>query len=133
MLRTNCKAARERIRAYIMDHVEDSDTGHTPNTFDEAALMVWDAFNDEYMAIPEQRRYNLHCHKTWEACFVAWCSGLPSMLDTSYYLHSAVKDLGDLLMETEEERARFSETEAESLLSRLIYREVSNAVSAIRA
>ena len=128
MLRTNSKKARENLRAYILDHTEDNDTGYTPSTFSEAAHMVWDAFNREYMSDDDQRRYNLHVHKTWQDCFVAWCSGLPSMLDTSYYLHSAVKDLGDVLEESEEERARFSETEAETLLSRLIYREITSVV-----
>lgn len=128
MLRTNSKKARENLRAYILDHTEDNDTGYTPSTFSEAAHMVWDTFNAEYMASDNQRRYNLHVHKTWQDCFVAWCSGLPSMLDTSYYLHSAVKDLGDVLEESEEERARFSETEAETLLSRLIYREITSVV-----
>lgn len=128
MLRTNSKKARENLRAYILDHTEDNDTGYTPSTFSEAAHMVWDTFNAEYMASDNQRRYNLHVYKTWQDCFVAWCSGLPSMLDTSYYLHSAVKDLGDVLEESEEERARFSETEAETLLSRLIYREITSVV-----
>ena len=128
MLRTNSKKARENLRAYILDHVEDCDTGYTPATFEEAARMVWSAFNDEYMASDNQRRYNIHVCKTWQGAFVSWCSGLPSMLDTSYYLHSAVKDLGDILEETEEERARFSETEAEDLLSRLIYREITKVL-----
>lgn len=128
MLRTNSKKARENLRAYILDHVEDCDTGYTPSTFSEAAHMVWDTFNAEYMASDNQRRYNLRVYKTWQGAFVSWCSGLPSMLDTSYYLHSAVKDLGNILEESEEERARFSETEAETLLSRLIYREITSVV-----
>ena len=90
--------------------------------------MVWYAFNAEYMASDSQRRYNLHVYKTCQGAFVSWCSGLPSMLDTSYYLHRAVKDLGDILEESEEERARFSETEAETLLSRRIYREITSVI-----
>ena len=129
MLKTNSKAAREAIRNFIMDHTEDADTGRTPETFNEEAHMIWDTFMDEYMRDESQRRYELRMHKTWENCFEGWCSGLPSMIDTaSYYLHSAVKILGDLLEETPAERARFSECEAESMLSRLIYREVRREI-----
>lgn len=129
MLRTNSRRALDNLRAYIVDHTEDADTGYIPSSFDEAARMIWDAFNAEYMGNESQRRYNLRTCGSWQGAFVAWCSGLPSTLDTSYYLHSATEDLGAILEETEEERARYSETEAEDLLSRLIYREVSKAVS----
>lgn len=120
----NLKKDREAIRNFIMEHTEDADTGHTPETFNEAAHMIWDTFMDEYMS-GSSMTYHLRQLKTWQNCFEGWCQGLPSMIDTaSYYLHSAVEVLGDLLEETPEERARFSECEAEHMLSYLIYREI---------
>lgn len=44
-----------------------------------------------------------------------------------YYNRSAVDDLGEILEETDEEKAKYSEQQAEELLSRLIYREMEEA------
>lgn len=50
---------------------------------------------------------------------------MPSILDTCYYYNrSAVDDLGAILEETAEEKARYSEAQAETLLTSLIYREL---------
>ena len=57
--------------------------------------------------------------------FTDWAQGLPSILDTCYYYNrSAVDDLGAILEETAEEKARYSEQNAEQLLTALIYREL---------
>lgn len=40
-----------------------------------------------------------------------------------------MKDLGDILEETEEERAKYTEMQAEEMLTRLIYREMEDAWS----
>ena len=64
------------------------------------------------------------------AAFTDWCQGLPSVLDTCYYYNrSAVEDLGAILEETAEEKARFSEPEAERRLTWLIYRELSKGAA----
>ena len=51
-------------------------------------------------------------------------SDLPTVLDRSYYLNSAVEMLGDILEETSAERAKYTEEQAERLFSYLIYNEV---------
>lgn len=52
------------------------------------------------------------------------------ILDTCYYYNrSAVDDLGAILEETEEEKARFTEQEAEQLLTDLIYRELTKGAA----
>lgn len=57
--------------------------------------------------------------------FTDWAQGLPSILDTCYYYNrSAVDDLGAILEETAEEKARYSEQNAEQLLTALIYKEL---------
>ena len=50
---------------------------------------------------------------------------MPSVLDTCYYYNrSAVVDLGKILDETPEEMSRFTESQAEKLLTDLIYKEL---------
>lgn len=57
--------------------------------------------------------------------FEEWAAGLPSILDTCYYYNrSAVDDLGAILEETDSEKARYSEQQAETRLTYLIYREL---------
>lgn len=64
-------------------------------------------------------------HGSEAAAFADWCAGLPSVLDTLYfYNRSAVDDLGAILEETEQEKTRYTEQQAEQLLTSLIYREL---------
>ena len=123
MLRT--KKAIENIRAYIMDkftpenYIEDP-----PEDFPRVAAFILDTFRKEKMS---DFRYR-DCNEF--AAFTDWCSGLPSVLDTCYYYNrSAVEDLGAILEETAEEKARFSEPEAERRLTWLIYRELSKGAA----
>lgn len=119
MLRTNSKQARENIRNYITDYVNFNGYDvKAPLDFAGIAAAVLDIFRSEY-------RYSIPRHANEQEAFVDWCSGLPSVLDCCYfYNRSAVDDLGEILEETEEEKARFDESAAENLLSRLIYREL---------
>ena len=82
-------------------------------TFEERAAFILYVFRMEESTLPTQQG------------FIDWCAGLPSILDTCYYYNrSAIKDLGDILEQTEEERAKYTESDAERLLSILIYREL---------
>lgn len=120
MLRTNSKKARENVRAYIMEHfTPENYTDNPPQDWPGVAAFILDTFRSEkppigsYTRMSEQER------------FTDWASGLPSVLDTCYYYNrSAVNDLGAILEETESEKARFDEPQAESLLTNLIYREL---------
>lgn len=123
MLKSNCKKALDNLRGYI---VRNTDTDNypeleAPKTFADASRIIIDVFYDEYM-----KGYNLNRNR--QECFVDWLAGLPSVFDSCYYYNrSAVDDLGAILEETEEEKARYSEQEASEMLSRLIYREVSKS------
>lgn len=119
MLRTNSKKAIENIRAYIMEGFNGDNYGiETPETFSEVARLIYNAFADEHL-------YGYNRTRNRQEVFVEWCAGLPSILDTCYYYNrSAVEDLGNILEETEEERNRYTEADAEEMLSRLIYREI---------
>ena len=123
MLRTNSKQAITNIRAYIINGFNGENYGiETPDTFEEVAKFIYNTFADEYLCEYNRRRSE-------QEVFIEWCSGLPSVIDTCYYYNrSAVEDLGDILEETEEERNRYTEQDAERLLSCLIYREIRKAV-----
>ena len=127
MLRTNSKKANENIRAYIMDNfAPENYTGNPPKDFPGVAAFILDTFRTE-------RKHILNCdyYRAIEfAVFTDWCKGLPSVLDTCYYYNrSAVDDLGRILEETAEEKARFTEPEAERRLTWLIYRELSKGAA----
>lgn len=118
MIKSNSKKARENIRAYILNNFDPESYGHDKSefeTFEAAAAFILETFRSEkrYERGPEA------------AIFADWCAGLPSVIDTCYYYNrSAVEDLGAILEETEAERNRYSEADAEKLLTSLIYREL---------
>ena len=123
MLRT--KKANENIRAYIMDNfTPENYTDNPPKDFPRVAAFILDTFRKEKMS---DFRYH-DCNEF--AAFTDWCQGLPYVLNTCYYYNrSAVDDLGAILEETAEEKARYSEQEAERRLTWLIYRELSKGAA----
>ena len=125
MLKTNSKKARENIREYIRECFDPSnyEIDPTPETWEEIARCIMDTFHEEkFYSIENIRRLNLSEYDV----FQEWTQGLPSILDTCYwYNRPAVGDLGNILEETEEEKARFDEESACVLLTKLIYRELT--------
>ena len=124
MLKTNSKKAVENIRTYILNNYTP-EAYSLPETTDfrTAAKEIYRYFyiekhdNAEWGRVPEA------------VIFADWCGGLPTVFDTCYYYNrSAVDDLGAILEETEAEKALYSESEAESLLTKLIYREIKKEV-----
>lgn len=128
MLRTNTKKAAANIRAYIMDgFTPEGYTDNPPQEFPEVAAFILDTFRNEKYNLPQDFRYYHGCERL---AFRDWCAGLAGVLDTCYYYNrSAVDDLGAILEETEEEKARFTEQEAEQLLTNLIYRELTKGAA----
>lgn len=131
MLRTNTKKAIENIRAYIMDNfAPEGYTDNPPEDFTGAAAFILDVFRTEKFRLPQDMRYY---HGDEFAAFAGWCQGLPSVMDTCYYYNrSAVDDLGRILEETAEEKARFGEAEAGQRLTWLLYRELKKGESAAK-
>ena len=148
-LRTNSKKARENIRAYILNNLDlddlrlqlvvealrknkalDAYKSSLPrvDVFSIAAREIDDAFYLE----------KLHFNKEYQAgrlnraaLFRDWCAGLPGILDTCYYYNrSALKDVQNILEQTDAEASRFTESQAEELLSALIFREIEKVVRA---
>lgn len=123
MLRINSKKAAENIRAYIVDNfTPENYTDNPPQEWPEIAAFILATFRSEKYRYPQNVRYY---HGSEQAAFADWCAGLPSVLDTLYFCNrSAVDDLGAILEETEQEKARYTERQAEELLTSLIYREL---------
>lgn len=123
MLKSNSKKARENIRAYIIDHFTPENYTETPPTDPrEIFKFAFNCFISEKYSTKEDHSYY---RNNEQAAFRDWCAGLPSVLDTCYfYNRSAVDDLGDILEETETERAQFAESMAENILTMLIYNEI---------
>lgn len=124
MLKTNTKKAKENIKNYIM-YIYDETTDYSncgidtnKKDYEEIKETIRKIYDLEIGHFRNNQigRYN---------AFKEWCQGLPSIIDTCYYYNrSAIKDLGDILEETEEERNKFTEEQAEEKLTYLIYREV---------
>ena len=130
MLKTNTKKAIENIRKYIVDNFNGYEDGNSERikelaeedlneNFPQLARYINNAFYWEYVHYDTRRNIS-----TFEL-FKEWAQGLPSVLNCDYYCNrSAVTDLGDILEETEQERNKYSESDAEDMLTRLIYREL---------
>lgn len=120
MLRSTNRKARENIRLYIVDNfTPENYTDNPPQEWPQIAAFILDIFQSEkppigsYTRMSEQER------------FTDWAQGLPSVLDCCYYCNrSAVDDLAAILEETDSEKAQYSEQQAESLLTYLLYREL---------
>ena len=123
MLKTNSKKARENIQQYIIDKfTPENYTDEKIEGFENIARFIIDTFRSEKYSSKQDFKYY---HNNEAAAFADWCAGLASVLDTCYYYNrSAVDDVAGILEETETEKSRFSEPEAEKLLTALIYREL---------
>lgn len=127
MLKTNSKKARENIRAYIMDNYDGTGYNNAPsgNTFDEVATFIYNTFKSEKFY---SDNYCLRNKISELESFIDWCGGLPSILDTCYYYNrSALDDLANILEETDAEKAKYTEQQAEKMLSCLIFREIERS------
>ena len=123
MLRTNSKEVKEKVKNWIINNFDWSNyEGYytKPKTYEEIketiALICW-----------HEKSYQvLRLHDSLQNMFIEWCQGLPSLIDTaSYYCHGSAVDLvGDILEQTKEERAKYSEVEAEKLMTHLIFKEI---------
>lgn len=127
MLRTNSRKAKDNLRNYILDNFTPEDyTDNPPEEFAEVAAFIYEAFKNEKYSIPQDFQYYKHNEY---AAFADWAAGLPGVLDTCYfYSRSAVDDLAKILEDTEAERQRYTETQAENLLTYLIYREITGVL-----
>ena len=129
MLRTNSKAAKANIIEYIkqdQDYIEES-YNYTPENDNELLASVFGIFLSEKTYELQRNNYINQFE-----IFKSWAQGLAlGGLFCYYYNRSAVDDLGNILEETEEERNKYSEAQAEEMLTKLIYREIVKAYNNI--
>lgn len=126
MLKTNSKQVKEKIREYILEHFKEY------YYQDNKKYIQQDLTNDDqiFLFIIEtiKHEYNHEIKKNYNyltfKVFKEYCQGLPSILDCDYYCHSAITLLGDILEQTQEERNKYTESQAEELMTKLLYNEL---------
>lgn len=123
MYRTNSKFVKIAVRNYIFEHASFEGYDQQPAnaaSFHDVAHTIRDIFRAEF-------RYNRTPSEY--AGLIDWMRGLPSALDTTPILYrgSALDVVGSWLDQTETERSKYTETQAEDLALHLIARELLNA------
>ena len=114
MLKTNCKVVRERIRNYLMDTYDIERSGKTANNWQEFKDILNNIIYNEVIR-GDSTKQNIYEYYKY------WAQADPLL----YYIDgSAINLLGDILEETEEERNKYSYTQAEDMLTYLITREL---------
>ena len=124
MNRTNSKAVKIAVRNYIFDHADfegyDQQPAN-PASFRDVAQTIVQIFRSEF-------RYNRMPSEY--AGLIGWMRGLPTALDTCPILYrgSALALVGSWLDQTEAERSKYTEQQAEDLALHLIARELLAAI-----
>lgn len=136
MLKSNCKKAKENIRLYILknfdpEYVEEENQAEADSlelnleNFKKIAQYIVTDFKRAKQY--KLKRYN---YRPIFEIFTDWMQGLPGIIDSCYYYNrSAVEDVKNILEETDAEASRYTEEEAEKLLTHLIFRELNAAYS----
>lgn len=130
MLRTNSKEVRKAIQTLILAEAQDVNNNYEPFADLETAA---EAIKADVIRVMSGDYYNrLHNLNGWSfKDFNYWVHGLPGLLDLPFIYRQpdAVDVLGDILQETPAERARYTETQADEMLCRLIFRELDKAAN----
>lgn len=135
MLRTNSKKAINNLDNYLLSYAEDIAAENENSLLFDYDLTNIHGFADcvlNYYFYDQMIRYDNRYAAgriSHYELFHEWAAGLPlPIFDYFNFGGDAKKILGDILEETEEERNRFSESDAENMLTRIIYnRLVKNA------
>ena len=119
MIKTNSAKARQGIREYILENYcpEGYDEYGETTSLKQIAANILSCFYDENVRYDSRKMI-------FEDLFMEWMYGLPTILHADFILTSAKDVLGDILEESQEERDRFTETQAEEMLTRLIWGEL---------
>lgn len=122
MLRTNSIKVIEKVRKYIINGIDHEyfELEADPD-FNTACKLILSACENEKRYIKYNSGFEM---------FKDWAQGLPSAFNTMYYHNvSAVGMLGAWLEETESEKAKYSECQAEEMITKLIYRELTKGAA----
>ena len=130
MLRTNNKEVRRKVRRYIIRGYESGmneyDINNVDTTdIDQVSNSIMYYFKLEYL----QNNVNYKKGRiSRQDAFEDYCKGMPTLIDTYYYLGGAKYLLGSWLDETEEEIDRYTEEQASHMITYLIYSELTKAL-----
>lgn len=113
MLKTNSKKAQKNLLNYVVSNLSEyaADGYNLKITESNAYNIIDTMFHEEYYGYTKEH-------------FINFASGLSCGNVFDYFLHDAVNTLGEILEETESEKSRFTETQAENLLTSMIYNNV---------
>lgn len=125
MLRTNNKKVNEKIKNFILESVDFEGYDDFKNivvsieNFKEVCRAIFEIADSEKFYTYYQNKYTM---------LYDWFNGLPSVLDTACYLYngSAVEMMGDWLEQTESERSKYTELEAERKVNYLLAKMILN-------
>ena len=131
MLKTNSKKVIEKVRKYCVDSWNDYAEGEglpTAESFEAASTEILKSCINAKLCFEKEKRFIFLKHYysgSFLIAFEDWWQGVPSVIDTCYYYNrSAIDQLGDWLEESEEEKSRYSESEAEKKITYLLFREL---------
>lgn len=120
MLRTNSKRAKENVMQYIRENSSyikecaEYDGIEISNDADICKYIF-----DDFKRVTGNHRGNI------QDAFSEYASGLPLGIFDYHYNISAVDLVGDILEETQRERERYTESDAEHLMDYLIFKIVT--------
>lgn len=120
MLKTYSKKVSEKIRELIANRTEDGNS--EVKDFRKAVAIItqeWENFKNPNTAA----YYDNDVYKA----FKSFAYGLPNNLFDYIVRGDTVKLVGDILEQTEQERSKYSDSEACDLLTYFIYREIMKA------
>ena len=130
MRRTNSKEAMDAIKNAIIESYEAAEEYYTyggkyaKTDYNDICKDIMDAFFNE--KCKHDNRYNAG-RISKQDLFIDWMQGLPTALDLAddIFLGSAVDWLGDILEQTDTEKARYTDEQAEKTACCLLYRELT--------
>ena len=131
MLKSNSKEVKKAVRKYIMDAFNPCDyaelSGVDRENFSEVSTAILATFYEE-----KKHDYSFKSGRcSLFDLFRDWCSGLAQIIGGCWYYNENPVDLvGDWMQETEEEKNRFSVSDAERMIDYLIFRELTAAADA---
>lgn len=129
MIKSNSKIAKKNIRNYVTNNFLAYDYT-TYDNFEDTAAHIFKMFREEYLDGTKPGWF-----KSIQDAFTQWAQGLSGGGVFDFWTYrdglNPVEILGDILEETETEKARFNEDQAAEMLTNLIYREIFASASDI--
>ena len=120
MLKSNSKKVRQAVREYIAKNTSGWDAD--PKDFHEACEFIQKEWN--HYKHPDMRKER----KSLQEQFNEFARGLPNNVFDYIAYGDTTKLVGDMMEQTESERAKYSDSQACDLLTYLIFDEVNKEV-----